>query len=112
MTTTMWFTTIILLLLILLVISALAIDSLGTATKSFDQHADEALQLFVTQPVEKPDESLKVADFKGVEASVLEYLLLQTVEEPGTFEEAARNLFLNGLITYEEYHRVVCKELN
>ena len=84
MATTMWFTTIILLLLILLVISALAIDSLGTTSKSFDQHADEALQLFVTQPVEKPK----------------------------TIEEAARNLFLGGLITSEEYHRVVREELN
>lgn len=84
MTTTMWFTTVILLLLILLVVSALAIDSLGTATKSFDQHADEALQLFVVQPV----------------------------EEPETIEEAARNLFLGGLITSEEYHRVVREDLN
>ena len=51
---------------------------------SFDAHADEALQLFVTQPVEKPK----------------------------TIEEAARNLFLGGLITSEEYHRVVREELN
>lgn len=84
MVTTMWFATIILLLLILLAISALAIDSLGTTTKSFDQHADEALQLFVLQPV----------------------------EEPQTIEEAARNLFLGGLITSEEYHRAVREDLN
>ena len=112
MATTMWFTTIILLLLILLVISAVAIDSLGTTTKSFDQHVNEALQLFLVQPVEETDKSLNVTGFSNVETRVLEYLLLETVEEPKTFEEAARNLFLGGLITFDEYYCVVCKELN
>lgn len=84
MFTTMWLATIIFLLLILLAFSFWTIHSLETTTKSFDQHADEALQLFVVQPV----------------------------EEPETIEEAARNLFLGGLITSEEYHRVVREDLN
>lgn len=84
MFTTMWLATIILLLLILLAFSFWTINSLEATIKSFDQHADEALQLFVVQPI----------------------------EEPQTVEEAARNLFLGGLITSEEYHRVVREDLN
>lgn len=84
MFTTMWLATIILLLLILLAFSFWTIHSLDATTKSFDQHADEALQLFIFQPV----------------------------NEPETIEESARNLFIGGLITFDEYRRVVREDSN